>query len=136
MTFGVNSYDWTKGSNGTYYYDKSIPAITESIVESGDVRVYVRATNSNSYQALPYTWFDFSVTRYWYERSHIILEKKYKDSNAEVEDYFFFKVVIIEGEKIESTLNYNNYEEVMDYYNLQENDIVIDLLESSKSVKP
>lgn len=118
-TVGVEPYQWS-GSEGSYRVNINMPAITQAIYDNGDVRVYVKASDAESYQALPYTWPDFSITRYWYQVGSVQLDEKFVSQTMKPEIYSEFKIVVIEGGLQNKNLNFNNYEEVRSYYSLED----------------
>ncbi len=121
VNFVVEIDEWIKDDESSYHYEKDIPAITEQIANTGDVRLYVKTKNYSFLQPLPYTYLDWLVINYGYKTGKIRIDLTLNDPVMKLSDmdFEFFKVVIIEGSALAKSVNYNNYEEVKAYYNLE-----------------
>ena len=120
----VTPGEWNT-NNSTLYVIKDVSIITSDIANSGAVMVYLKATNSSSYQALPYTWpgNNERIMRFWYSKGSLEIDIYEENGPASTPtSTYTFKVVAIEGNLAEknTNVNYNNYNEVKEYYNLKD----------------
>lgn len=115
----IKYYEWF-GQQGSYSVTVSAPAITSDILAHGDVRVYMKATNSEAYQALPITYKDYSTIRYWFSVGKIQLEYLYNNPSLSVTSDLVFKMVVIDGNPDLVKIDLNDYDAVSDYYHLED----------------
>ncbi len=119
-TFDVYPYQWKKINEYRYGYSNFTYDITQDIVDNGDVRVYIKSSNSGAWQALPYN-FNGELNRYWYDLFEIQLDILSEKANAiDIDKSYKYKAVIIEGEAVNKSLDYNDYNQVKEYYGLQD----------------
>ncbi len=119
--FTVYASSWDKiGSRWEYATTLSI--ITSEIANNGIVLVFVKSTNSDHWQALPYTWPGTyeKITRYWYGFNYLNIEI-YSEYSYYVPSYdYTYKVAAIGGNLITKAkkdgVNLNNYNQVKEYF--------------------
>ena len=98
-------------SNGVYQAVKQISQITQDVVDNGTVLVYYKGGN-NTYFALPYNSLTYGFTLGMID---ILTDNQSFTQNTNI-----FKVVIIGGAPA-SSVNVNDYNDVADYYGLDDN---------------
>lgn len=118
-TVSVKSYQWF-GQQGSYSVTVSAPAITQDVMNFGDVRVYIKSVSSDAYQALPVTYKDYSTIRYWFSVGKIQLEYLYNNPSLSVTSDLVFKMVVIDGNPDLVKIDLNDYDAVSDYYHLED----------------
>lgn len=113
----VKQNQWL-GQGGQFSYIVNAPAITSDIIRYGDVRVYLKAISTESYQALPITYLNYSTIRYWFSDGKVQLEYVFPTSSSYINSDLTFKIVVIDGNPDLIKLDLDDYEVVSDYYHL------------------
>jgi hypothetical protein len=115
ITKTIAPSDWiatgTLGEDLYFYYEISIPEITDDIVQNGAVIIYYKDIYG-SYHALPVTYYFYvssvdyyyhSTIRYSYQIGKVRIELEDSDLNTyRLEESAEFKIVIIEGSVLKS----------------------------------
>ncbi len=109
ITESVLSSDWiaegTEGEDLYFYYEIPVPEITDDIIHSGAVIVYVKE-NDGSYVILPaafnfysnnYKSYYFTTIGFAINTGKLIIDVDYTDLNTYRPDTMEFKIVIIAG---------------------------------------
>ena len=124
VTFSVYSSEWVE-DGARWEYIKNVSIITPDIYNEGVVLVYVKATDGNYWQSLPYTWPGTSqiIQRYWYAIGQVQLEYYCNDTLWVPTSNLSYKVVAIEGNiadrALSSGVNLNDYAQVEEYFNVK-----------------
>jgi hypothetical protein len=116
-TFSVNPGDWSAVSGG-FGVSIGTSIVTESIVNTGAVLVYFRATNNGPWIALPATQGSETVV-YSYTPGTIQITQV---GGTAATQTIGFKIVVIaaSGMLAESGIDATNYEAIRDYLGLEE----------------
>ena len=117
-TVTVNSGNWVP--NGNYYYcPLTVNGITQDVVNSGSVMVYEQ--NGAYWNALPYTFGILTRTFYFGLQSTTIFYQNTDNSQTTNPGTKTFRIVIIPSSARVTGLNYNDYNQVAEFYNLDLN---------------
>lgn len=132
ITKSIAPSDWmasgTAGEDLYFYYEISIPEITNDIVQNGVVMIYYKETDG-SYHALPTTYNFYSSYLDYYYHTTIRFSFKTGKVRIEIEDSDMitirpdssieFKIVVIEGSTLKNlSIDLTNYQDVKERFDL------------------
>lgn len=123
--FTVYDWEWTESSAAYWSYTKNIGIITSEIANSGIVVIFVKSTNSEHWQALPYTWPGTyeKILRYWYTTNYLEIDIYSEYDSYEPTSTYRFKVAAIEGDIVNNAkkggIDLNDYNQFKDYFNIE-----------------
>ena len=106
----IYSQDW-QNNNGIYGAGSQISQITQDVIDNGTVLAYYKDAN-NTYFAIPYGSLSYSFT------TGLIVF--ITTSQTFTQNTNIFKVVVIGGAPA-SSVNVNDYNDVANYYGLDDN---------------
>jgi len=110
IEFTIYSHEWVYESQGNFYLTaKLLPEIDQDVADNGAVLLYYKA-DDNMYIALPAGNLFFG-----YDVGNIAIF-----SSTEQESTNIFKAVIIHGSPDASAVDVTNYNEVSNYYGLDQ----------------
>ena len=122
--------DWydvgVSGDDGYYLaLDLNVPEITASIVNSGVVMVYYRATDNSPWTALPYTFISHNPEYiekldFIYDQSFVGMQSQASDRQATPYEGTY-RVIVASGVPIGKTdIDWTDYDAVADYLGLED----------------
>lgn len=122
--FNVYKHMWVEDGS-RWDYSTNLSIITSEIAYSGIVLVFIKSTNSDHWQALPYTWPGVNeiIMRYWYGTNYLQIEI-YSESDTYVPTIdYTFKVAAIEGTLVtkakKAGVNINDADQLKIYFNIE-----------------
>jgi len=125
IIFNVYKNMWIKIDDGFWAYEKNLSIITSEIAYSGLVLVFLKSTNSDHWQALPYTWpgTNEKIMRYWYGANQLQIDIYSESDTYEPTLDYTFKVAAIEGNLVtkakKAGVNINDSNQLKIYFNIE-----------------
>ena len=122
--FTIYDSQWSK-SGSIWYYNTSLSIITSDIANNGIVLVFVKSTNSDAWQALPYTWPGTyeKICRYWYAAQYLELQIYSEYAYYAPSTDYTYKVAAIGGNLITKAkkdgVNLNDYKQTKEYFKFE-----------------
>ena len=123
--FTVYDWEWAESNTAYWSYNKYVSIITSEIANSGVVLVFVKSTNSEHWQSLPYTWPGTyeKILRYWYTTNYLEINIYSEYDSYEPTSTYRFKVAAIAGEIVDNAkkggVNLNDYDQFKDYFKIE-----------------
>ena len=122
--FTVSASSWEK-SGSRWEYATTLSIITSEIANNGVVLVFVKSTNSEHWQSLPYTWPGTyeKIIRYWYTTQYLKIEIYSEYDYYAPSSTFTFKVAAIGGNLVTKAkkdgVNLNDYKQAKEYFKFE-----------------
>jgi hypothetical protein len=118
---------WTNSS--IWYTDLNVPALTSSVQATGAVEVFLSVNNGTTWTALPYTYVGSTVDYFMgfaTNANQVEIQWTYNgvgsgsSPNSVLGATCQFKIVVVPSSMRKAGVNYHNYSEIKNAYNLKD----------------